>query len=128
MAAHVEQCAGCREIVVAQSAVSDALDAWEPGEVSADFNRRLYDRIERDAARSWWAGLFPAMPAFRPAAAMAAMFLVLAAGVLFRTPEPVAVDKASAVESIDVDQLENMLDDMEMLRQLGVIPMEETAL
>ena len=41
---HMKICAACGEFVGAQSSVWQALDSWEPAEVSLDFDRRLYER------------------------------------------------------------------------------------
>ena len=41
-----------------QTAVWDALDEWEPPPVSMDFNRRLWQRIDRAAEVPWYRGLF----------------------------------------------------------------------
>ena len=49
---HVESCTACRDFVLAQRAVWDALDAWEAAPVSADFDRRLYQRIDQQV--SWF--------------------------------------------------------------------------
>src|SRR5947209_17033670 len=46
--AHVAICSGCREFVAAQEVVWRALDAWEPLAVTIDFDRRLYERLQRE--------------------------------------------------------------------------------
>lgn len=110
---HLESCPACRDFVQAQRTVWDALDVWEPAPVPADFNRRVYQRI--DAQASW---LERAMRQFRtlglaravPIAASAAV--VLMAGLLLqRTPQ------------IDVPQPEQVvaaLDEMDALSQLSL--------
>ena len=45
---HLANCPACREYAAAQFAVWEALDAWEAPEVSADFDRRLYARIDEE--------------------------------------------------------------------------------
>src|SRR2546429_35515 len=52
---HIAICPACREFADNQRAVWQALDAWEAAPVSADFDRRLYERIEHDVP--WWHGL-----------------------------------------------------------------------
>src|SRR5579883_1148029 len=49
---HMATCPACREYAAAQFAVWEALDNWGAPEVSADFDRRLYQRIEQEV--SWW--------------------------------------------------------------------------
>ena len=51
---HVEVCAECSAFLAGQTAVWDALDAWEPPPVSMDFNRRLWQRIDRAAELPWY--------------------------------------------------------------------------
>jgi anti-sigma factor RsiW len=118
---HVEACAACREAVAAQSAVWSALDQWEAAEITADFDRRLYARIEADHQRAWWRRVFePVLPgSLRPAMPMAAAAMLLIAVGLFQAPSEAdwQRDKKAA---IDVEQVESTLDDLEMLRQLGV--------
>ena len=48
---HIRICPGCREFVEGQRALWKALDAWEATPVSADFDRRLYQRIQKEV--SW---------------------------------------------------------------------------
>lgn len=126
---HMAGCPACREFQSGQQTVWDALDAWEAMPVSADFDRRLYRRIEEEAAHaSWWSRIM------RPFAAMfgpglmsqgvplvAAACLLLLAGVILVRPDSVNVpeDLASGVrmESVQPDQVESALDDVEMLKQ-----------
>src|SRR5438105_2711152 len=58
---HIRECRGCAEFVKDQQAVWQALETWEAAPVSADFDRRLYRRIEQEV--SWWDLL---MRPFRP--------------------------------------------------------------
>src|ERR1700685_1158569 len=48
---HMLTCAACSEFAHGQKAVWGALDLFEPASISADFDRRLYERIEKV---SWW--------------------------------------------------------------------------
>lgn len=131
---HLAVCPECREFQRNQEAVWQALDAWEAMPVSMDFDRRLYRRIaEEQAQASWWSRLArpfmigaPLMSRSVPLAA-AACLLVLA-GVILERPHDVAVpeDLAERTESIQPDQVERTLDDMEMLRQFRLIPASET--
>ena len=58
MERHIEACPACSEFAGAQQAVRQALEDWEPAEVSLDFDRRLYARIEQDGSSwtRWWTG------------------------------------------------------------------------
>lgn len=121
--AHLEACADCREFAGGQRKVWEALDAWEAAPVSLDFDRRLYERIEKEV--SWWDLL---MRPFRPlmlrqglpVAATAA--LVLAAGLLLQRPvtvAPKAAPQSAQVESLAPEQVESALDEMEMMREFN---------
>ena len=123
---HIAICGACREFARSQRAVWEALDAWEAAPVSADFDRRLYRRIE--AQVSWWDVLVrPFRPlqhvALRrslPAAAMACLLVM--AGVLLQhpavSPAPPPMDMAQ-VDSVQPEQVERTLDAMEMLNEFS---------
>jgi anti-sigma factor RsiW len=130
---HLAACPECREFQKNQETVWQALDAWEAMPVSMDFDRRLYRRIEEEESRaSWWSRLMrPFRPMFAPALMTrsvplaAAACLLMIAGVILERPHDMAApeDLADArMESIQPDQVESTLDDMEMLRQLKPSP------
>jgi anti-sigma factor RsiW len=120
---HVDSCAACRQFVEKQSAVWEALDLWEAPPVSADFDRRLYQRIEQQV--SWWQKLFrPLRPVFQyrslPIAAAAGVLIM--AGLLLDRPvaAPVPAPQQTAqVEGLQPDQVEHAIDEMEMLNQFN---------
>lgn len=120
---HIRICPACREFASGQRAVWEALDAWEATPVSADFDRRLYQRIEKEV--SWWDLL---MRPFRPLLfrqglpIAAAAGLLIVAGVLLE--RPAAVPSASSPVSAQVDvvapeQAEHALQEMEMMREFN---------
>ncbi len=116
--AHMDVCEACRRLRDGQQALWASLDQWESAEVSADFDRRLYRRIEaEEAGQRWWQRLFvrPAIPLTATAG------LVLAVGFLLHQPSrpPVSPDPAPA--AADVEQVERTLEDLEMLRQLNLV-------
>ena len=121
---HMLTCAACRQFAHGQKAVWQALDLFEPAAISADFDRRLYQRIEKV---SWWdrvvAALRSPMLTHRglPIAAAAAALLV--AGVVWERPSA-APSKPQAplsaeVQTLQPDQVQHALDDMEMLREFN---------
>jgi anti-sigma factor RsiW len=118
---HLDACPACREAVGAQQTVWAALDAWNAAEISPDFNRRLYERIESEEGRAWWRRLFqPVLPwSLRPAMPLAAACMVLVAVLVFQGPGEVE-RQTKSVQTIDIEQVERTLDDLEMLKQLGV--------
>jgi hypothetical protein len=116
---HCEACPACREFAEAQRAVWTALDAWEALPVSADFDRRLYRRIEEQV--SWWDRLvrpFRPMLVQRGLPIAAAACLAVTAGILVDRPAGLPGDVPSVqAEAVQADQVETALDDMEMLRE-----------
>jgi anti-sigma factor RsiW len=135
---HLAVCTACRKFQREQQTVWAALDAWQAVPVSQDFDRRLYSRIEEEQVHaSWWSRLTrPFQPLSGPAfisrgvpLAAAAGLLVLA-GVILVRPNEVAVpeDLTSGVrmESVQPEQVERTLDDMEMLRQLKASTASDT--
>ena len=130
---HVGVCAECREFVHGQQAVWAALDAWEPEPISADFNRRLYQRIE--AQVSWWDRLtmpFRQLTLHRNVSLVAAAGLVLAIGVVLNEtsapppkPSPGSV-KVAEMDGLQPDQVVKALDEMEALSRFNRLMKPET--
>jgi len=119
---HIETCPACREYAGTQQNVWQALEDWDPAEVSLDFDRRLYTRIERDVP--WWQRfMLPLNPLFRHSVPIAAAAgLVIMAGLIMNRPAGVTAVPAQTtaqVEALQPDQLESALADMEMLRQFN---------
>src|SRR5215210_1503425 len=76
---HVANCAACQALVAEQKAILALLDVFEAPNVSVDFNRRLWQRIDAaprpsfaDAVRQW---LRPAIPLAGGVALVVAGFL-----------------------------------------------------
>jgi len=126
---HIGQCPECSQTLAGQRLLWEALDAWEAAPVSLDFNRRLYARIESRQAAGWWSNLFrPALPgSFRPALPVAAACMAVMAVLLFQAPGEMQLQPQMSTEAIDLEQVEKTLDDLEMLRQLGVALPEQPA-
>jgi anti-sigma factor RsiW len=126
---HLEVCVDCTNFVARQRAVWNALGQWEPEPVGADFDRRLYRRIEESRPVLWIDRLIrPLQPSFwRPAVPFAAACAVIAAGLLLHSPQaPVAPGNQPArLERAEADQVERTLDDMLMLRELMAAPAAE---
>jgi len=119
--AHLAGCTACREFTDNQRTVWEALDAWEAEPVSADFNRRLYARIDREVP--WWQALLrplrPMAMRWNVAASAAGVLVVLAAGLLINRPGaiPPATHDTAQVESVQPEQVEHALDAMDMLAE-----------
>jgi anti-sigma factor RsiW len=111
---HMEACPDCARFVAEQRVVWEALGQWEPQEISADFNRRLYQKIDQVKPASWLRLLW------RPLVPVAATCLLIVAGVALHTPTA-----TPRVESVEPEQVERTLDDLQMLRELALTPPEE---
>jgi len=120
--AHLETCPRCREFVRGQRAVWDALDGWEAEPVSADFDRRLFARIEQEVP--WWQrirGRLGVLLIHRalPVTAVAALVV---AGVLLDRPSLLkrrVPPETDQVEGLQPDQVVHALDEMEVLNQFN---------
>ena len=131
---HLAVCPACREFQSQQRAVWDALDAWEAMPVSADFDRRLYQRIDAEAQSSWWSRIMrPLRPAFaggglfsRGVPLAATLCLLILAGVIAQRPSNLVVpdDSGDVAESVQPADVERTLDDMDMLRTIRVTASE----
>ena len=122
---HLETCALCKGAVEAQREVWSALDAWTPAPVPANFDERVYARIDAYQQQSWWhRTVTRAVWSWKPAMPVAVACTVLVAAFLLNSPEPKHLPAESvqhALDSgVDVQQVERALDDLDMLKQLGV--------
>jgi anti-sigma factor RsiW len=122
---HMDSCGKCAAFRGSQSAIWDALDAWQAPPVSQDFNRRLWQRIEAaEAQKPWYAQLGGAIRfgSWKAAIPLAAAALVLVAGLVLDHPRtktaPPATAAAPSVSVTEADQLEQTLDDVQLLNQL----------
>ena len=128
---HMENCAGCREMASEQSQIWSAMDSYEAEAISADFDRKLYARIEAmDRVPAWerfWAPVreyLKGQPAWKPVLSVAAASAVLFFVIAVRTGvEPTA----NIIDVHDVEQAERALEDLEMLRQFDAsVPADST--
>lgn len=123
---HMQSCEACAAFGMEQAAVWDALDAWQPGPVSMDFNRRLWQRIDAAAAAPWYRRLLDCLAFARwtPAFSLLIALVVIAGGFLLdhKRAEPAAHPLIQGVSMTDVDRLEQTLDDIQLLRQSDPAP------
>ena len=119
---HLAVCPDCARTVEAQQKVWAALDVWDPPQVSPNFNARLYARIEQEDAQPWWRTILPdaRVWTWKPAMPLAAACLAVLAVALFRAPSMPEPGPKAQADSIDVEQVERTLHDLEMLEQLGL--------
>jgi hypothetical protein len=113
-----------------QMAVWKALDAWEAPPISADFNRRLYRRIDEGAPMSWWGRCtraFRLMPLRQVLPLSATAGLLLMAGLIMQHPATIGPAAAKQAPIVRADQVESTLDDLDLLRQFGTANSTEGA-
>jgi anti-sigma factor RsiW len=120
---HMRTCSACRELVGRQQAVWQALDSWEAAPIAvADFDRRLYRRIEAEV--SWWDRLmrpFRSLLFGKGLPLVAAAGLVIFAGVLLERPVMVpgsVVPVSAQRDVVPPEQADDALQEMEMMREL----------
>ena len=120
MERHLAECASCRETAVQQRAVWSALDELEALPVSTNFDANLYERIAQDAQIPWWRRFIGGNWSWRPAFPVAAACAILIVAFLVKdTPRTVA-PQSPAQPKLEIEQVESALDDMDLLRQVGV--------
>jgi anti-sigma factor RsiW len=112
---HLEQCPECKEYCGTWT----ALDVWEPEPVSENFDASLYARIASFENRSWWMR-WAWRPALSLGAACAAMAVTLFVHAPVNQPKaPVSMHETTRIETVEPEQLERTLEDLEMLKQLS---------
>ena len=121
---HVSTCAACAKFAREQKAVWGALDEFEAAPVSPDFDRRLYQRMDRVSWRGRIvAAIQASLPTRRGFAVAAAAAALVVAGVIWQrpaaTPNTAQAPLSAKVESVQPDQVQHALDDMEMLREFN---------
>jgi anti-sigma factor RsiW len=125
---HLETCTVCAEVAHRQRAVWQALEDWEAAPVPLDFDRRLYQRIERPV--SWWSWLLtPAVRHAVPVAAAAGVMIM--AGLLLERPASRSSlpppQESAQVEALAPEQVAAALDDMQMLREFNSLVHTDSA-
>jgi len=116
-------CSACCALAERQRELWAALDVWSSTPVPPDFNDRLYARIAAEKNpwwRQWTQARWPG--AWRPALPVAFACAALLTAFLLKEP-PAQNDATSpALEAPQIEQVERALDDVEMLKQLGLTP------
>jgi len=122
-AEHLRECPECAAFASTQRSVSAALDLWEAPPVSADFDRKLYARIEQQQV-AWWDFLVRPFrpvggPRWLPVAAAAG--LMVAVGLWVERPgeTPVAVPASAQVQALPADQAADALQEMQVMQEFS---------
>jgi anti-sigma-K factor RskA len=124
---HLPACANCRELATAQREVWAALDTWTPAAISPDFDEKVYQRIASEGQGTWWQRVWRANWSWRPAMPAAAACAALIAAFLLRSPANVSAPQSQNQPKLQIEQVEHALDDIEMLKKLGVESPTDTA-
>lgn len=115
---HMQNCEACARFASSQRIVWSALDTWEAMPPSEDFDRKLYARVEQDEQSGWWKRL-----SWKPSMPFAAACVTVVAAILLYIPGTAVViplHESSRVETLEPEQVERTLEDLEMLKQLSV--------
>jgi anti-sigma-K factor RskA len=114
---HLAECADCARMVVAQKAVFESLDSWEPAEVAAGFDQRLFAKIAKENTEPFWHRWFNAFwkPALVTVAAGAALVFVTMVRIPSSSVPVRETPKQVRADSVDLDQMENTLEDLDLL-------------
>lgn len=124
LAEHMKTCPACTAFRRDQKAVWDALDLWEAPPVSADFNRRLWQRIDAAAAVPWYRNVAESLRIanWKPMIPLTAALLLVVGGFLLDHPRAKTTAAPDSVSIVEADQVEQTLDDIQLLRQLDMAP------
>jgi anti-sigma factor RsiW len=123
---HIAVCQECSRAAADQHRVWSALETWEAAPVSVDFDRALYARIEQHYRRSWWHRLRVQMAAgfgWKPAVSVAAACVTVIAAIVISVPDRTPwkpLEESSRIETLELEQVERTLEDLEMLKQLSL--------
>ncbi|MGI8741482.1 MAG: zf-HC2 domain-containing protein [Bryobacteraceae bacterium] len=117
---HLESCSACRSMAAAQQQVWAALDAWTPAPVDSNFDARLYSRIAADREMAWWRRPLTLNWSWKPAMPVAAACAALLAAFLIKSPVQEHQALVRVQPGVDIEQVERALDDIDMLKQIGV--------
>ncbi|MBZ2185972.1 MAG: hypothetical protein K7J46_14775 [Bryobacter sp.] len=114
---HVASCPDCQHLVQSQENLEAILSSWQPPAISADFDQKLWARIELDRQHTqpWWLRYLSLDWGWR-LAVPAALTACLILGFFVLSPAP------EVMQAEDIEQVERMLDDLEALQALHPQP------
>lgn len=125
---HARQCSDCRALIAEQKNLWSALEEMDAPGISADFDERLYARIACDDAQPawcvWWNRISVGGFSWKPVLACVAAAAILAVGLslymssympAMRAPQAQDASRQIRPESVDVEQLELTLQDLDLL-------------
>jgi anti-sigma factor RsiW len=110
---HAAQCAECAASIAEQNSVLNVLDDFTVPQVTPEFNARLYARIEQEQRGRWWKQFWHT--AWKPALATVGVGAALVIGLTVNVPQASDAPRKGSVESVDMDQVEHALEDLDLL-------------
>jgi hypothetical protein len=122
-AEHLRECPECAALASAQRSVAAALDLWEAPPVSADFDRRLYQRIAQQEV-PWWDFLVQpfrplAGPRWLPVAAAAGLMMAVGLWVGKPGEAPMPRPTSAQVQALPPDQAADALQEMQVMQEFS---------
>jgi hypothetical protein len=123
---HIAVCDACGLAATDQQRVWSTLETWEAAPISADFDRALYARIDQHDRRNWWQHIGDRLAhgvGWKPAVSVAAACVTLIAAIVISVPDRrpnIPLQESSRIDSLDAEQVERTLEDLEMLKQLSL--------
>jgi anti-sigma factor RsiW len=124
--AHMAECEECAEFRAEQGELWRALDRYETPEISAGFNRGVWQKIDAAAAEPWYAcfGRGLREGAWKPVFPLAAAAALVAAGFLFDHHEGKASSQIALVSAAEAEQVQITLEDLQLLQNLNTTAAE----
>ena len=118
---HLAECESCRQLLMRQQTVWEALDNWRAAPVSSGFSEKLYERIAEHETASWWRRLvdYRWSRVLRPVMPVAAASAAILIAVLVNAPVQSPNVAGPAEPAVSMEQVERALDDMDILKPLS---------
>lgn len=124
---HLQSCASCQKVAAAQRTVWSALDELKPLPVSSNFDEKLYQRIAQENQAGWWQRLLQVNWSWRPAIPVAVACAILITAFMVKNFGSGSAAQTTVQPKVQIEQVERALDDMDMLKQVGVEPVLDTS-
>jgi anti-sigma-K factor RskA len=117
---HLQSCANCRELAARQCEVWSALEEWHPPAASPEFEQNLANRIRAGKRDGTWARRL-GISSWRPLIPAAAACAVLLVAFLLKYNSRASAPASGTEPQTRIEQqVEHELDDLDMLKQIGM--------
>jgi len=121
---HLATCESCRQLLMRQQTVWDALDGWRAAPISSNFSETLFERIAEHEKATWWRRIveYRWSRMWRPAMPIAAASAAILIAFLVNDPVQTPNFGGSSEPAVSMEQVERALDDMDILKPLSTSP------